>query len=177
MAHETNNAAVVEANEAAGVVMVEQVKRNNRVFVIVDGKEIARKDWAIDKFSQDMKRGDIAKMLGVPVQTVFGYTRDLTNAVHHPGKGGFGGASKVMVTNPLTGEEDSRANVIRALYEGGMPRGEIAKKLECSYQAVYAVTKKLDAPEVPVLDEDVSADGVDVFGDAVDEDENGDGAN
>lgn len=174
MAHETSNAAVVEANEAAGVVMVEQVKRNNRAFVIVDGKEVARKEWAIEKFSQDMKRGDIAKMLGVPVQTVFGYTRDLTNAFHHPGKGGFGGASKIMVMNPLTGEEDSRANVIRELYEGGMPRGEIAKKLECSYQAVYAVTKKLDEPVISAVGEGASVgedeDDVDIFATTSDED-------
>lgn len=122
---------------------MEIVKRDNRVFVIGDdGVEVPRKEWVIAQFEAGQKRGDIAKSLGVPVQTVYGYTKGLVNEFHSAGGQGRSGGTKVVVVHPLTGVEMARSEVIRDLYAGGMGRGEIAKLLETSYQVVYGLTRK-----------------------------------
>lgn len=127
---------------------VETVKKDNRVFVVVDGVEVPRKEWAVEKFNEGNKRGDIAKALGVPVQTIFGYTKGMENEFHKPGRGGFG--KSINIVHPLTNVEMPRSEVIRDLYAGGMSRGEIAKVTETSYQVVYGLTR---APK-----EDISAE-------------------
>ena len=137
--------------------VVETVKKDNRVFVLVDGEAVPRKVWAVERFNEGNKRGDIAKALGVPVQTIFGYTKGLENEFHKPGSGTFG--KSVNIVHPLTNVEMPRSEVIRDLYAGGMSRGEIAKVTETSYQVVYGLTR---APKEGVIaegDEDGEGDG------------------
>lgn len=139
---------------------VEVVKKDNRVYVVTPEGEIPRKQWVIDRFNEDNKRSDIAKALGVPIQTVFGYTKGMQNAHHVPGEGGFGGGAPVTVINPLTGEEMPRGQAIRELYASGMARGEIAKTLETSYQVVYNITKVKKANAEEILDGEVEDEKV-----------------
>ena len=124
--------------------MLEQVttvKRDNRTFVLTAAGEVPRKQWIIDRFNENYKRGEIAKALGVPVQIVFVATRGLTNEHHKETIARETGASRAMIINPTTGEEQPRGQVIRELYESGMSRNDIAKLTETSYQVVYSYTK------------------------------------
>ena len=140
---------------------MEVVKRNNRVFVVDDdGVEVPRKEWVIAQFEAGQRRGEIAKSLGVPVQTIFGYTKGLVNEFH--AAGGRGGRNAMTVTHPLTNVEMPRADVIRDLYAGGMSRGEIAKLLETSYQVVYGLTRKpSDSDDSDSSDSDNDSDDSD----------------
>ena len=121
-------------------------KRDNRVYVTENGVEMSRKEWVLNKFAADWKRGQIAKALGVPVQVIFGYTRDLSNAFHKPNVGA--GRTAGTAVNPLTGESATRTEVIKQLSAAGHSRGEIVKMLGVSYQVVYNATKELKAAEV-----------------------------
>lgn len=59
----------------------------------------------------------------------------------------------VLLTDPESGEQVARKDVIKEAYEGGMSRSDIRKMLaekyghEVPYQIVFAATKMLKAPE------------------------------
>lgn len=61
----------------------------------------------------------------------------------------------VMLTDPETGEQVARKDVIKEAYEGGMSRSEIRKLLaekykhEVAYQIIFATVKNLKAPAKP----------------------------
>ena len=107
-----------------------------------DGTTVPRKAYVLRRFAEDAKRSEIAKELGIPVQIVFGFTRSLSNAHHTPGVGRKGAGS---IINPLTGAEEPRAEVIKALIASGKTRKEVAADLGISYQAVYVATKPAKA--------------------------------
>lgn len=144
------------SNVAESKGTVEQVKKENRVFVLVDGKEMPRKEYVVQEFKKDRKRQEIANELGVPVQIVFGYTKGMENKHHKPGVGGFG-RSAATVKDPETGQEMPRNAYIKKQFDAGKSRGEIAKELECSYQVVYNATKKPKAKDNEAAPEAVSA--------------------
>ena len=127
-------------------------KIDGKVMVTLeDGTTVPRKAYVLRRFAEDAKRGEIAKELGVPVQIVFGFTKNLANAHHTPGVGRRNAGN---IVNPLTGEEESRPDVIRALVASGKTRKEVAAELGISYQAVYVATKPAkvevsEAPEAP----------------------------
>ena len=58
----------------------------------------------------------------------------------------------VLLTDPESGEQVARKDVIKEAYEGGMTRSDIRKMLaekyghEVPYQIVFAATKMLKAP-------------------------------
>lgn len=58
----------------------------------------------------------------------------------------------VLLTDPESGEQVARKDVIKEAYEGGMSRSDIRKMLaekyghEVAYQIVFAATKMLKAP-------------------------------
>lgn len=64
----------------------------------------------------------------------------------------------VMLTDPDTGAQVKRAEVIKAAYEGGMSRSDIVKLLDTkyghkvAYQIVFAGTKGLKAPAKPAAE-------------------------
>lgn len=120
--------------------MITCSKKDGRAVVTLeDGTEMSRKAYILKRYTEDnAKRGDIAKELGVPVQVIFAFTRNIANEHHTPG---VGRAKIEDVANPETGEVAPRAQVIKDLIAGGKTRKEVAKLLGVSYQAVYSVTK------------------------------------
>lgn len=124
--------------------MVTCTKKDGRAMVVLeDGSEMSRKAYILKRYSEDdMKRGDIAKELGVPVQVVFAFTRNIENSHHKPG---VGRAAAEDVLNPETGEVAPRVQVIRDMAAAGKTRKEIAVALGISYQAVYMATKPAKA--------------------------------
>ena len=124
--------------------MVTCTKKDGRVMVVLeDGFEMPRKAYIIKRYYEDdMKRGDIAKELGVPVQVVFAATRNIENSHHKPG---VGRAAAEDILNPETGEVAPRVQVIRDMAAAGKTRKEIAVALGISYQAVYMATKPAKA--------------------------------
>ena len=118
------------------------------MYVTENGVEMSRKEWVLTKFAANWKRGQIAKALGVPVQVIFGYTRDLTNTYHRPNVGA--GRTAGVAINPLNGETATRSEVIKQLAASGKSRGEIVKMLGVSYQVVYNATKDLKMAAQPI---------------------------
>ena len=120
--------------------MVTCSKKDGRsVVTLENGVEMSRKEYILKRYVEDnAKRGDIAKELGVPVQVVFAFTRNIANEHHTPG---VGRTKLEDIANPETGEVKPRAEVIKELLATGKSRKEIAALLGVAYQIVYSATK------------------------------------
>jgi DNA invertase Pin-like site-specific DNA recombinase len=111
-------------------------------------------------FKNGMTRSEVAKEMNVTYKTVFAATRGLEQ------EGGSSGTTvgrqKIMITHPDTGEEVPRIDYIREAFEKGQSRGEIAKKLNTTYQIVYQATKGAEQADSDDDEDEELEDGEEV---------------
>jgi transposase len=92
-------------------------------------KTVNRNEWIREQAEAGMSRGDIAKKLDMSYGVVYSMTKEME-----------GSRSRVEIELE-DGTKIGRADYIRQLFEGGMSRGDIAKKLDVPYSVVWQATK------------------------------------
>ena len=106
------------------------------------GAMVSRASLMREMVEAGTSRGEVAKQFEVPYATVYAATKEIKTGA----EGTHGG--KVMITDPETGEEIARVDYIRAQFEAGKSRREIANELSCDYAVVWAATKEKKEDEV-----------------------------
>jgi len=103
--------------------------------------EVDRNTWIKDQVNAGKNRADIAKMLDLSYGVIYGLTKDEE-----------GTRQKYEIEDPDTHEMISRSEYIRRQVAAGVPKSDIAKKLDVEYSVVWQATKKMKTVEEKFVD-------------------------
>ncbi len=138
----------VKVTEEVEVEVEAKVKAKVPGVILDTGEEGSRSAYIRQEFLKDRSRAEIAKELDTPYYIVYSATANMFNAVHtEEGGRASGGVRGVMVEDPETGEQITRAEAMRKMFAAGKNRTEIKEYFDTPYATVYAATKDVEAPE------------------------------
>jgi DNA-binding NarL/FixJ family response regulator len=133
--------------ENSGVAAVPATK----MIADADGKQRPQNDVVREMVGGGKSVSEVAKELNLTYQNVYRIAKQSNMIPPGANTGPRGPQGRIMVE--LEGETIPRSEAIRRLYRAGVTRGDIARQLGCTYQAVFAVVSKMPTEDQPDSDE------------------------